>query len=269
MNVVDLVNMSLANIGVSNGLATTSDSTLEAAMAVLHYDHALRLVLRDFAAWPFATKFAGDHEGRNPWLLTAGPLWDTDPAVLTAVQTWVSSATYAPGDVVRLAGVNYTNILVSLNNTPPNATYWSTSSDDAPESANPDFKYGYRWPTDCLFVRRLVPPGDYAAARPYNGNPIVFKLGRDANGLVIYTNEPAAVLEYTAIDCSSLYSDDLFIRMFTWKLAELLTPTIARDQKTSDNCMAKYEYYRRLARVAAAREQQQQAPGDAEWIGGR
>jgi hypothetical protein len=48
MTVVQLANMALSNIGVSNYLSATTDATLEATQVVLHYDHALRMVLRDF-----------------------------------------------------------------------------------------------------------------------------------------------------------------------------------------------------------------------------
>ena len=37
---------------------------------------------------------------------------------------WSSTTNYAPGDTVSLSGVNYICILVNLNQTPPNSTYW-------------------------------------------------------------------------------------------------------------------------------------------------
>lgn len=53
------------------------------------------------------------------------------PGTFINRNTWVSTTTYNPGDVVFVAGsggvngVSYLNIATSLNNTPPNATYWT------------------------------------------------------------------------------------------------------------------------------------------------
>ena len=46
------------------------------------------------------------------------------------------------------------------NNTPPNASYWVVAADatDPPDLLDGgDWLYKYRWPSDCLRLRRLVP----------------------------------------------------------------------------------------------------------------
>ena len=133
-SVVELVNMSLANLGVTLFIADINEASREAATAKVFYDHALRLALRRFP-WSFATKYSFP-------LQTAGPLWNTDPAVHTNVQAWDATYTYRAsprlpdqvwsGDVVRLAGVNYYCILTNTNQTPPNASARSSSSTGPP-----------------------------------------------------------------------------------------------------------------------------------------
>src|SRR5688572_30743535 len=43
---------------------------------------------------------------------------------VTGVAAWSAVTNYVPGDIVVDGGVNYYCILASLNNDPPNATYW-------------------------------------------------------------------------------------------------------------------------------------------------
>jgi hypothetical protein len=152
-----------------------------------------------------------------------------------------------------------------VTNEPPNATYWSTT--EAPDFANGDWDYAYRYPTDCLFARRVVPQG--GRGRVFNESPIPYRRGRDSNGLLIYTNEQEATLEYTTIDCDNLWADDLFIDFFTWMLAASMAPSLGKIQKLSEHCLMMAMRTLQLAATVDAQEQQQEKPGDAEWINGR
>jgi hypothetical protein len=254
---------------VSQGVADMDEATREAWTGALIYDTSLRYVLRRFP-WPFATKYANGLEGtRDPFYLVAGPLWNDDPTELTLVQDWSATATYAIGDVVRLSSVNYYAIASSFNQTPPNATYWSTSADDAPERANGDWLYAYRWPTDCIFARRLVPPGGDGRAYNEEHAKYRFRVGRDVNGLLIYTNEREAVLEYTMLDCDNLYTDDLWIDAFTWWLAFVMAPSLSRNGLKARDCLLFFERALQLASAWAASEQQQDKTGDPDWVSKR
>lgn len=262
MTTVQLMNLALAKLGVTKGITATSESTLNATLGSLHFDHMLRATLRLFP-WPFATKYA--EPVNNPFRLVSGPAWNFEASdeELEDIQAHDTTATYVVGDVVRSAAVNYVCILAhDTNQAPPNATYWSTSEDDLIERANPDFLYAYRWPTDCLFVRRIVPPGDYGAGHPHTPAPPKWRLSRDANGLTIVTNEREAQLEYTAIDCTNLPADDLFIDAFTWRLAAALAPGIARNGLTVKDCYALYIETLKIASATALNESNE-LPNDA------
>ena len=185
----EITNLALHKIGVSQGVDALDDATREAYTAGQHYDHLLRLTLREFN-WPFATAY-------ETLTLVGGTVWDDDWA--DYVQTWTSANTYQVGDVVQYSDVLYYCIAASTNHTPPNATYWAVSTDsdtEPPETvAGGDWAYAYREPDDCLRQRRLVPE---ETARKFNRNPIPFKKGRDRNGILVWTDRPAAVLEYHA-----------------------------------------------------------------------
>lgn len=255
MTAIELINLALLKIGHSQGVVSMSDATREAYTAGLIYDHHLRATLRQFC-WPFATAYA-------PLAQVRGPLWDDDPTVQTTVQAWSATDTYAVGDVVRVSSVNYYCILAHTNQTPPNATYWSTDSADAPDYANGDWTYGYRYPSDCIFARRLVNDG---VGRAFSRTPIEFRTGRDVNGLLIYTAQPEAVLEYTQLDCDALWADDCFLDALTWRLASVLAPSLSRNKLTAAECWQMYLLTIENAAVLASREGQQHKAGEAEWI---
>jgi len=262
MTVLQLTNLALAKLGVTKAatdVTTPGDTTYE-YLANLTYDHDLRALLRRWP-WPFATKYAD-------LVLVQGPFWDTDPTELTLVQDWDSTATYAAGDVVREASINYYCILANSGVQPPNTTYWSTDEDDAPDYANPDWTYAYRYPSDCLFARRITEVAE-GTQRRFDPTPIPFRVGRDENGLLIYTNEEDANLEYTMIDCEDMWSDDLFLDAFTWRLAAKLAPGLGRAEKTAQECLAAAELTIKVAATVAMNEGQQEAPGEAEWIRNR
>lgn len=270
MTTIELLNMALLWIGESKGITALTDASRQAWTGALVYDHNLRASLRRFP-WRFATKYAGCLDDQ-PWplYLAAGPLWDDDPTVLTLVQAWSATATYRKGDVVRVASVNYACIATTTNNTPPNATYWSTDTDDAPTStAGGDWLYAYRWPDDCLFVRRIVPPGSAGTGRQFNADPTPFLIHRDQNGLLICTNVSEAVIEYTAIDCDNMWADDLFVDYVTWELAAKLAPSLSRNGLTAVQCMQAAELAYERAAVVSAREKQDEPHGEAEWHRGR
>lgn len=256
MTPVELINVALLKIGVTKGITAVTEDTREAWTALQIYDHYLRLTLRSFP-WPFATKYA-------VLTLTKGPVYsDSD----TLVQSWSSSATYEVGDVVSVGDVPYWCILAHTNHTPPNTTYWTDDeTNDVALQANGDWAYGYRWPTDCLFSRRFVRPG---IGRAHDPNPPDFRVGRDKNGLVLYTNDPDFELEYTTIDCDNLYTDDLWLDAFTWNLASLFAPGLAKDKEMTAYAYNRYVAAVKFAAVMSSRETQHPPDGEAEWIDAR
>lgn len=260
MTALELVNLSLLKLGVTKQLLSISEANAPAFAAALTYDHDLRALLRRWP-WPFATKYL-DLE------LVRGVFWNTDPTILTDVQAWDATFAYRVGDVVRVSSINYYCILANTNNTPPNATFWSTSQDDAPLYANPDWSYGYRYPADCLYARRITEVAE-GTQRKFDDTPISFRIGRDENHKIVYTNEQDANLEYTMIDCEDMWSDDLFLDAFTWRLAAKMAPAISRSHISAFDAWQMAEQTLLVARSVAMNEQQVEKDGEASWIRGR
>lgn len=98
---------------------------------------------------------------------------------------------------------------------------------------NGDWTYSYRRPSDCVFERRIVT----ARAGAINPTSPPFALGRDSSGGLIFTNETAAKLEYTARGlCATYEGEPLFKEALIWKHAASLAPALTRiPDKTKES----------------------------------
>lgn len=133
-------------------------------------------------------------------------------------------------------------------------------------SANNDWRYSFRLPTDCLFARRLVVEGSTGRSNP---NPPPFRIGRDSQGRLVYTNEAIAELEYTIrIDDPGEF-DDMFVSMLAWKIAAGLAPSQSLIKGMATTCMEMYEIEKIKAQSRALNEGQQDVQNDAELISSR
>lgn len=253
MTAVELSNLALAKIGVNKVIAATTDTSKEAVTIARHFDTVLRAALTQYP-WSFATAYVALY-------LTQGPVYSDE----TLVQAWAADQTYAVGDVVQSASVNYRAIQAGLNHLVSDTAYWEVDEDT--DDANGDWTYAYRWPSDCLFARRVL--NNIGLQRAFDPNPPIWRKGRDANGLLIYSNQPDAELEYTVIDCDALYADDLFIDHFTWRLAAAIAPGLAQNGLTLKDCLSLAMAVLPLATTVDARQQEQDKPGDAAWISAR
>lgn len=172
--------------------------------------------------------------------------------------------------------------------------------------ATPDWWWAYRMPTGAIGVRRLIKHlSTTGVGRFFDPNPIAFRVGSDATGLLIYTNQEDAVVEY-AIRPSDIwnYADAGFKDAFAWRLSAALAPSLAvpdptreeqqgqslkageprKENARSENAMvqlrrfrletakwawAMYERALSIAKAATANEMQPEKSGDADWITGR
>lgn len=129
--------------------------------------------------------------------------------------------------------------------------------------ANPNTEWGfsYRYPTDCIAVRKILDPSNRL---PAGLSRVPFKLGQDGTGLLIYTDQTTAALEYTfAHDTPAQYPSD-----FKMQLALLLAirgaPRLVTDAKKMDmlqkKCQAMYDKGLSDATLRAAIEERDLSP---------
>lgn len=103
---------------------------------------------------------------------------------------------------------------------------------------NDDWTFSYRRPSDCIFERRIV----VTRAGAVDPTPPPMGLSFDDTGGRIFTNQPAARLEYTARPaCAASQGDPLFVEALTWKLAQLIAPALSRMGDREKYCQDRYD----------------------------
>lgn len=137
---------------------------------------------------------------------------------------------------------------------------------------NRDWQYSYRTPTDMRFARRLVNTEE-DTKRGYDPNPPEYRLGSDATGVLLFTDEvigdnTPVQLEYTVrLDCPASAGDAQFRLALSWALAHALSAPLTRDIKKTEECLRMYLHTLDVARGGSAKEQQQpDANGDPDWL---
>lgn len=142
----------------------------------------------------------------------------------------------------HLAGEHWDEaVLQTLRDFPwPFATKYATLAlvgGTSGAAVNGDWQYSYRRPGDCVFERRIVVP----RAGAVDPEPPQFGLGFDTTGGLIFTNEVAPKLEYTARPaCVAFQGDPLFRDALAWKLASILGPPLSRMPEVSANAATMY-----------------------------
>lgn len=162
----------------------------------------------------------------------------------------------------------------------------------------PEWFYSYRVPLDCVMVRRIVPAtlpllpnfAGFPTTTGWNGaqgrvetqaSRIKYRIGRDASGLLIYTDYPPIpatdtsaalpMVEYVMQqDDSGFYTSD-FAQMAAFQLAFYIAPAVTQGDKFKLGARAGQLYTdaRNRAQGNAKNEEQPDLPAEAEWIQAR
>lgn len=130
---------------------------------------------------------------------------------------------------------------------------------------NRDWQYAYRWPSDCVYVRRVVVDG----VGRNDPNPPPFRIGRDTQGRLIYTSEPDAQIEYTSEITDPQEFDAMFVSMLAWKIGADMAPSLSRIKDMATTCMQMYEIDKSKSQSRALNEGQQETPLESEFIRAR
>lgn len=149
----------------------------------------------------------------------------------------------------------------------PFATKYETLglvTDFTDETDPHDWDYAYRYPSDCVYARRIVTSNGRSEPKP-----APFKVGSDEDGRLIYTNEEDAILEYTRlVDDPSLYPSK-FAMALSWYLASLIAPGLAKSDKKAGACAQMYHIVKTMAEAGAGNEQHAVPEPESEFIRAR
>jgi|SRR3990167_3350264 len=132
------------------------------------------------------------------------------------------------------------------------------------ESPNDEWGYSYRYPNDCLIVRRVLSGirNDTRQSRaPY-------RIGRDDGGLLIWTDQQNAEIEYSIrAENPQFYPAD-FVLAFSYLLAFLIAPRVTGgDQfKLGERAIKMYTLEISAANADNHNEEQQEEAPESEFI---
>ncbi len=132
---------------------------------------------------------------------------------------------------------------------------------------NDEWAYSYRYPSDCLYIRRILS----GIRNDYRESRVPYKIAQDSAGLLIFTDQGTAQVEYTikAIDPLRYPAD--FSMALSYMLAALIAPKLTGgDQfKLGDKAFKLYYLLLTQAAAKAFNEEQPDVEPDSEFIRGR
>ena len=135
------------------------------------------------------------------------------------------------------------------------------------EDPNDDYQYEYTYPSDCQRAGRIVTSltmDDAQSSAKY-----VIRYG--TSGRVIWTNCSDAILEYQLIVTDTGRFQPNFTLALSYKLAELIAPTLSGGDPfgLGPRAEANYEKYVSKAQSNALANEQEEEQVECEWIRAR
>jgi len=135
------------------------------------------------------------------------------------------------------------------------------------EDPNDEWAYSYRYPSDCLDVRKI----QSGVRNETNAQRIPYKIASDDQGLLIFCDREDAILEYTfRAENVNLYPPD-FMMGFSYRLASYIAPRLTNGDpfKLMNDVMALYKTEISNAAANAQNEEQPDIAPDSEFIQAR
>jgi len=132
------------------------------------------------------------------------------------------------------------------------------------DDENRDWNYSYRYPTDCLKVRRIV-----TSAGRLETVPEPFEIGQDSAGLLIYTDEEDAKIQYTARFTNSAQFSPIFADALAWRLAADLAMPLSQEESVRETAERFYRYALGEAQATHRNESQRDRSMTSDFIDAR
>ncbi|MBU0593360.1 MAG: hypothetical protein KKH74_06430 [Gammaproteobacteria bacterium] len=145
-------------------------------------------------------------------------------------------------------------------------------------SSTPEWDYAYAMPADAINIIAVIPPGssdDYSIGMISGGayTPQAFAREIDARGAdVIYSDQPDAVVRYTAFVTDTTRFPPLFVMALSWHLASMLAGPILKGDvgaAESKRCAGMMQAYLSQASESDANQRLVKPQHNVGWITGR
>lgn len=131
-------------------------------------------------------------------------------------------------------------------------------------SPAPGWQFRYRYPADCLLVREIVTPGQHRVLS--SSMEVPYKVGYDAGGRVIHTDQPTASVRFTFNVQNPTHFDALFVDALAWRLAMDLALPLSSKPEYRTFCEQQYQNALTIAQGAAFRESQDGEMPESEFV---
>lgn len=131
------------------------------------------------------------------------------------------------------------------------------------ENPNLDWGFSYRYPTDCLFFRRMV-----TGIRAQTTKP-AFEIANSATSRVIFSDRENAIGVYTVRVKDTSFYDPAFVSCLAWRLAYEICSPLAKERRYRNEAMQMYRLELSEAMAEALNEEQTDEEPDSEFIRAR
>lgn len=135
------------------------------------------------------------------------------------------------------------------------------------EDPNDEWQYSYRYPVDCVRVRRVL-----SGVRDDNRQTrSQYKIAQDDAGLIIYSDQDDAEIEYTKDETDPQKFPSDFTLAFSFRLAHYIAPRLTKGDpfNLGEKALKLYAFELSKAQANAVNEEQVSQPAEAEIIRGR
>lgn len=135
------------------------------------------------------------------------------------------------------------------------------------EDPNDEWGFSYRYPSDCLMLRKILS----GIRNDTRQSKIPYEIARDDSGFIIYTDQEDAKVKYTVkTEDPSFFTPD-FVLALSYRLAAYIAPrlTAGDPYKLGDKAMQMYLAEISNAQALSKDEQQEEEEPEAELIRSR
>ena len=132
------------------------------------------------------------------------------------------------------------------------------------ESPNDEWDYSYRYPTDCLEIRRILS----GIRNDTRQSRVPYRILSDGQGTLVYTDTENAEIEYTINAVSPQFYPPDFVMSFSLYMAHLMAPRLTGGDpyKLGQRALGLYDLEINRAVKNAFNEQQIEEPPESEFI---
>jgi hypothetical protein len=132
---------------------------------------------------------------------------------------------------------------------------------------NTEWKFSYRYPSDCINIRRVLSGTRQDTAK----SKVPFKIAQGPAGILIFCDIEQASIEYTVLTTNTQLFPPDFTMALSYKLAAYIAPRVTGGDPTKlgPRALQLYEYEISKAKAAALNEEQPDLQLDSEFITAR